>query len=125
MASIGDSAEVTGASLGLAAPPLPAGGPELIAGLAAALQRDPAARRLLVVSANGQDYGQLEKALRGFPGPPVFYLAGGAKSYSDFLSQQFAMQNRRTMTVASGTGPQFVRSPRAAGGSGGCCGGRK
>ena len=125
VASVGDSAETTGASLGLAATPVPAGGPELMAGLAAALQRDPAARRLLVVSANGQDYGQVEQALRGFLGPPVFYLAGGAKAYSDFLSQQFAMQNRRTMTVASGTGPQFVRTPRASGGSGGCCGAKK
>ena len=125
VAGVGDSAEVTGASLGLAATPLPAGGPELIAGLAAALQRDPAARRLLVVSANGQDYGQLEKALRGFPGPPVFYLAGGAKAYSDFLSQQFAMQNRRTMTLASGGGPKFVGGSRVGGGAGGCCGGKK
>ena len=125
VAGVGDSAEVTGASLGLAATPVPADGAEFMAGLTAALQRDPAARRLLVVSRDGQDYGQLEKALHGFPGPPVFYLAGGAKAYSDFLSQQFAMQNRRTMTIASGTGPQFARNARASGGSGGCCGGKK
>ena len=125
VAAVGDSAEVTGASLGLAATPLPAGGPELLADLAAALHRDPAARRLLIVTACGQDYGLLEQTLRGFAGPPVFYLEGGAKAYSDFLSRQFAMQNRRTMTVTSGTGPQFTGYARAGSGSGGCCGGRK
>ena len=69
--------------------------------------------------------GQLEKALRGFAGPPVFYLAGGAKAYSDFLNQQFAMQNRRTMTLASGGGPKFVGGSRVGGGAGGCCGRKK
>ena len=53
VAAIGDSAGTTSNSLGLAATPVPAGGPELIAGLATAVQRDPAARRPCPIRTTG------------------------------------------------------------------------
>ena len=123
--ALGDSAAATGDWLGLTATPLPAGGPALLPGLTTALQRNPAARRLLLVSAHGDDYAAQEKILHGFTGPPVFYLAGGAKGYAQFLRQQLAQQNRRTLTATSGSGPKFVGAARPAGGGGSCCGGRK
>ena len=73
----------------------------------------------------GGDFVSQEKILHGFTGPPVFYLAGGAKGYAQFLRQQLAQQNRRTLTATSGSGPKFVGAARPAGGGGSCCGGRK
>jgi rhodanese-related sulfurtransferase len=98
------------------------------ADLAALGQQKPDARRLLLVTAAGEDQTALETATREFRSLPVFYLAGGAAGYAQYFGQQLAMQNRRLMTLSSQdqTSARFCSASRPAGRSGGCggCGGK-
>lgn len=94
--------------------------------LSTAVQRNPAAQRILMLTPEGHDYERVERALAAFRELPVFYLAGGLQSYQSMLQDQFAVRNSRTITISSqNQNPsRFNTGGRSSSKGGSCCGGK-
>ena len=82
-------------------------------------------QRVLVVSQRG-DFGfnETEQVATREQPFPIYYLAGGARAYSDYFTQQVAMQKRRAITIVNARPGRFTHSASTVQRSGGCCGGR-
>jgi len=95
----------------------------LVEWITGVIKQYPAARRILLTSADGTDYSKLQVIMHELHDLPVFFLQGGAQAYNAYFGAQFSMQERREVTLASESKIKFSNGPRSAGKSS-CCGGK-
>lgn len=95
---------------------------QLAADLETFIRPHPEARRLLLITPDGEDYEAVNSLTQTFRALPVFCLAGGAEGYAAHWGQQLAMQSRRVMTLSNqdSTRTRSSGSSRPAGYAGGC-----
>ena len=84
----------------------------------------PTAKRLLLVTTDGQHHEEIQTATKPFRSLPVFYLAGGRVAYEHFFADRLSQQQRQTVTVSSQAQSTkgFQNTPRATVGKRSCCG---